>query len=662
MYTPEIRIYLVTLLIAGMSLCGALGYFVFRKDRSGEGNLAFFLLMSSFVFWDILELKAITSVDIDGARFWSGWIPVAMAWTFAGLLHFSKVFPERSDASASRARVCTLAVFSLVPAALVTLGTAFSGHLRLAVSYLSIGSGQALSSNGGIVFVPWGFLTPKDIPSTLLKLVLVAYLAMAGRNLVRSYNSAPNERTRRSLRAVFAGLIAPACLGAIVLAVARIWGFVPPGHHFYPFGLFPSMFILASCCIAYAMTRYGFLNIRVIVNRMIFVTAVTFVLAGIYVVVSEMLEDIFKGWLHSDSKAAGIVAALVVAAFFTPVSSWLSNLIQEVFLGELTRFRERTAEAAGRVAMAPDLKAAADEALGFVAGLVGVRVASLRLGVQPEGVPGRVPPSVPNLDMTIKGPSAKGDCNDRHAVETASFEIPLCLGSVVCGFVKIEHDTRTDCEWITLGGQKLFTVLAARSIGGTLASGLTGNAVRGDTVSREITDRWTAALGPASIDCPGVAVIKRLGSWVPASKTFHSVHPRSGGADGFMVKWKGSWLEAAMVSCLSIGAVSDILSTGRELPLSALARSLATVLTPEGSSVTPMTILVYRLTRERSGSSESPDMGPARLETILFQPRQGEKNLSEATSKIDLLHPVQLELESGFQTSDEVPSLEVRPA
>lgn len=475
MYSPETRIYLATLLIVGMSLCGTLGYFVFRKDRDGEGNVAFFLLMNSFVLWDILELKAITAVNLETSRFWSGWLPVPMAWAFAGLLHFSKVFPERSTAAVSRNRALAGRIFSVLPAILVTAGTVGAWYLRSAISTSWNGSVPATGAGQGLIYVPWGFLTPKDLPSLLLKIVLIIYLAWAGRNLVGSYNSAPNERTRRSLRAVFAGLIAPASLGALVLAVVRIWGFIPPGYHFYPYGLFPSMFILASGCIAYAMTRYGFMNIRIIVNRMIFVTAATFVLAGIYVVVSEMLEDIFKGWIHSDSRASGIVAALVVAVFFTPVTSWLSSLIQELFLREMTRFRERTSEAAGRVAMAPDLRAAGDEALGFVAGLVGVRTATLRLGIQPDGVSGRVPPSVPRLEITMTGPSVKGSAGNHHAVETSSFDIPLCLGSVVCGYISIEHDTRTDCEWITLGGQKLFTVLAVRSIGGLTAGFFNGN-------------------------------------------------------------------------------------------------------------------------------------------------------------------------------------------
>jgi hypothetical protein len=426
----------MALLLAGVLACCATGLFVLRKRPGDSTNRVFFALMTFFALWDLMEFAAIVTLGGEMAAAWMRHLAVPLTLSAAALCHFSLLFPEPSPLS----RKSWIAIALYLPAILV-------GLVDIALSF-----GLAPSISPAMISFSWGVALTKTHATTIVKLLLVGYLAVLGKNLAHSYRISEDSLARGQIRSIFAGLILPAFLGAIAIVVIR---FLTPlqntvhaaakatglgGKQFicYPYGLFPAIFVIVSLFIAYAILRYGFLEIRVIVNRMIFLTVLTSVLACIYVVVSELLEDIFKGWLHDDSRASGIAAALVVAAFFSPVTTWISHFVQKIFLREVSDFRDAADEACNGLGLSSSIESAAEIAVNLFSGIDGVLGARLLLA-----------------DGTDAGSLQKEDYREKLD-ETA---IELSLGERHVGNLILSHPHGIDLHWVKGSSQRFIAML-----------------------------------------------------------------------------------------------------------------------------------------------------------------------------------------------------------
>ncbi len=115
--------------------------------------------------------------------------------------------------------------------------------------------------------------------------------------------------------------------------------------HPLPFPLAPAASLAFLACLSIAVVRHRFLDIEVVVHRGLVLSLLAPIVAGLFVVLGEALEGLFRGELPPDSPFPELVAAMVVAATFAPISNLLSLLVETYVIAEfkeapgLRRFR-----------------------------------------------------------------------------------------------------------------------------------------------------------------------------------------------------------------------------------------------------------------------------------------------------------------------------------
>jgi hypothetical protein len=230
---------------------------------------------------------------------------------------------------------------------------------------------------------------------------------------------------------------------------------------------------------------------------MVYYTLITFLLACAYIAVSEVFEDYLKIWFKSNDAAAGIVAALVVAGIFTPLSSKIGGFVQNIFLKDIQEFSKKADIAAGNILVSSSFDAALNIIVSLFFSLDSVK--SLRLGIRLcnfkylekfdkkvcEECSKRVcvipmvwkenqackeidnPKPSSDIHETLKAEHKINFCCDYEFVrekespssdqETVSMVIPLETGGSSAGSITIYHLSGIDMSWLK---QSCITVLS----------------------------------------------------------------------------------------------------------------------------------------------------------------------------------------------------------
>lgn len=112
----------------------------------------------------------------------------------------------------------------------------------------------------------------------------------------------------------------------------------------FPMASFGSLAFLA--CLGVAVVKHKLLEIEVVIHRGLVLTLLAPALAFTFVILGELTEKLTAGALPPDSPYPEILAALLVAALFEPLSRLISHLIETYVISEfrdnprLKAFRE----------------------------------------------------------------------------------------------------------------------------------------------------------------------------------------------------------------------------------------------------------------------------------------------------------------------------------
>jgi len=137
-------------------------------------------------------------------------------------------------------------------------------------------------------------------------------------------------------------------LGAVIYALPSFMDLLHQAgvDHPLPFPLAPWGSLGFLVCVGVAVVKHRLLDIEVVLHRGLVLSLTAPALALCFVVLGELLEGAFRGNLPPDSPAPDVLAALVVALLFAPMSRLLGYFVETFLIAEfkeapeLRRFRQ----------------------------------------------------------------------------------------------------------------------------------------------------------------------------------------------------------------------------------------------------------------------------------------------------------------------------------
>jgi signal transduction histidine kinase len=198
---------------------------------------------------------------------------------------------------------------------LAYLSAAILGYVCLFTNLFISGVTQKLAYpywgiRGGVFF---------DIYVLIWIIVIVFSLSL----LLKKFRSESNSFKKAQMRYVLLGLTLGYIGGATNFF---LWYDVP----IPPFGniLIPIYFLL----IAYAIVKYRFADIRMVIRRSAVFTVLVTVITAIYALIAYLITLFFQGIIGAQSAILnGIITAIFVAIGFEPLKNWLSR-VTDTFL------------------------------------------------------------------------------------------------------------------------------------------------------------------------------------------------------------------------------------------------------------------------------------------------------------------------------------------
>jgi len=274
-----------------------LGVFVLWKNPKDKINRSFFYFCFSVFIWSFGYYFWQISKDSDTALFWLRLLTFGSALIPLFYLYFSLVFAKKE-------RNKGVAYFFIISIILALLSL---------TNYLVVGVGKKL------IFNFW------PIPGALypfLLLVFFAYTIYSSVILYIEYKNSSGLR-KEQLKYILFGFIVGFIGGSTNFL---LWYNIP----FLPIGnILVSVYVLAT---TYAIIRYRFMDIRVVIKRSAIFTILVLLITSIYALFTYLVSIFFQGIIGTQSVIVnGVITAVLVALGFEPLKKFLSQ-ITDTFL------------------------------------------------------------------------------------------------------------------------------------------------------------------------------------------------------------------------------------------------------------------------------------------------------------------------------------------
>lgn len=291
-----------------------IGLFVLLRQPHQRAARVFFLLCNLFLIFLVCRLRPASYSAVDSLILGTG--TGALLLLPAAFLHFFLIFPrplpwlrrwlsERGPATWNR----LLAVIYLLPA--LALGA------RLVKAWRD---GESLSLISGAPVVNWW--------------LLAAYMLLGLLVLAINSEGLEDRRQRRGAALVFAGSLF-GLVPFLALAVSvpsflhserfLFWGVIP-------LGLVPLTF-------AYAIVRFQFLDIRVILHKGLLYTVTTAVITVLYALGIAFSNSWSRGTALAESPFFPLVFALAIVLLFEPLRRRIQGPVDRFFFAERARLQ-----------------------------------------------------------------------------------------------------------------------------------------------------------------------------------------------------------------------------------------------------------------------------------------------------------------------------------
>lgn len=119
-------------------------------------------------------------------------------------------------------------------------------------------------------------------------------------------------------------------LGFILFTLA-CWDFLPNyGFELYPFGYLPAT--IFTFLVSYAVFRHNLMDITIVINKGLVYSILITVISIIYLLSVLLIERITQNILRYNSIVGSVLAAFVIAIFFTPLKDKIQEIVDRFFI------------------------------------------------------------------------------------------------------------------------------------------------------------------------------------------------------------------------------------------------------------------------------------------------------------------------------------------
>jgi serine phosphatase RsbU (regulator of sigma subunit) len=366
--------------LLGFLFFGVGTFVVLRQPRMPAARV-FFTMCSLFMLFLVCRLRPASYSWVDTFVLTTG--TMALLFLPAAFLHFFLIFPRPiwewrrdpiADALGWVARISTklLPLYLLPP--LVYLGTVL--WARYSDSSLALISGAPMTN--------WW--------------VMVGYMMLGLGALYLSASHLPDPAQRRGAGLVFVGTlfgVAP----FIVLAVGFPTLFNTERFLFY--GVVP--LILVPITFAYAIVRFGFLDIRVILRKSLLYTVTTAMVTAVYALGIASFNLLFRGSQLADSPYFPVIFALAIVLLFEPLRQRLQGPVDRFFFAERLRLQRAMVEMGEAFTREVDIGPVVAQLVDRLPELLGLRFSALYLiagrRLVRQAGPGALPEELPIIGI-----------------------------------------------------------------------------------------------------------------------------------------------------------------------------------------------------------------------------------------------------------------------
>ena len=132
--------------------------------------------------------------------------------------------------------------------------------------------------------------------------------------------------------------------------------------------------------LSYAIFRYKFLEINVLINRGLVYSSLTIFLTGTYFASVFVAENLLSGYFRVSSNFWAVIMAFVVAALFQPMKNWFQQVIDRLFFPEKLEHHKILQNFNNVVNTIMDTDTLAAEVTRIISGGLGVKQAAFFTG------------------------------------------------------------------------------------------------------------------------------------------------------------------------------------------------------------------------------------------------------------------------------------------
>ncbi len=269
---------------------------VFFKNPRKRVNVVFGAMMSLTALWNITNFLCNTSVDYNSVFFWTQWTLGAVLFIPAIILYFSYIF-------FSEKRKLSRKMFFII----------FSpGLLMLFFIPTKYNVVDVDATTWGADFTPG----PLYIVFIVYFFIFIIWGLV---NFILKYRRTNSKIIKKQITYILTGIFLATMAGIVTNAILPLFGIAEYNIYGTPFSVVLGLFV------AYAITRYRFMDIKVVLRKSFVYGLGVFVLVGLVVGGGVAIERILEVYLNMSQS----VAILLGVAFIVIVFPSLKNYIKE---------------------------------------------------------------------------------------------------------------------------------------------------------------------------------------------------------------------------------------------------------------------------------------------------------------------------------------------
>jgi len=357
------------------------GTFVLIRQPRLPAARVFATMCSLFLLFLVCRLRPASYSWVDSFVLTTG--TVALLFLPASFLHFFLIFPTaiwewRRDPLANAMAWIAKRSRQLLPIYLLP-------PLVYAVAVASAGRrGAGLALISGAPAANWW--------------VMVAYMVLGLSALGTSAAYLPDAHQRRGAGLVFLGSV----FGVVPFIVLAV-GFPSflQTERFLFYGVVP--LILVPVTFAYAIVRFGLLDIRVILRKSLLYTLTTALVTAIYALGIASFTWVFSGTNLAASPYFPVVFALAIVLLFEPLRQRIQGPVDRFFFAERSRLQQAMVEMGEAFTVQTDLAPVVQELVERLPELLSLEFAALYLvqdgALRRVAGPDKLPEEIPHLTV-----------------------------------------------------------------------------------------------------------------------------------------------------------------------------------------------------------------------------------------------------------------------